>query len=259
MHHSMLSLDSRYAQVCKFKYSFNPANCRAQIVFRKKLSNVQWFSLILLTIGCIVNRLDFHALFGSGTSSVAFRLDPFMLLILLQAVCSCLAGVYNEYILKHKGADVNIFVQNTYMYVDSIVANACFIGAAALFGGDEPGAKKADDPSALFSSILRPAILVVMLNNACIGIVTSFFLKYLNSILKTFASALELFFTALLCYVLFGIAITLNTVISICIVSLAIYFYSQAPVNNTNAPKVRDVQHKQPLLEGDDDTDAENV
>lgn len=195
------------------------------------LSVMQWLSLILLTFGCIINRIDFVALFSGGDDGPAIRLHPFMLLILLQAVCSCLAGVYNEYILKHQGADVNIYVQNAYMYVDSIVANVVFL---AIANGATAG--DADATAAAASgSIWTPAIMLVMLNNACIGIVTSFFLKYLNSILKTFASALELVFTAVLCFVLFGIPITLNTVLSIAVVSLAIYLYTCAPVANPNA------------------------
>ena len=40
--------------------------------------------------------------------------------------------------------------------------------------------------------LLDAKVLLIMANNAAIGIVTSLFLKSLNSILKTFASALEL-------------------------------------------------------------------
>jgi UDP-sugar transporter A1/2/3 len=74
-----------------------------------------------------------------------------------------------------------------------------------------------------------------VLNNAAIGIVTSFFLAQLNSILKTFASALELLFTAVLCWILFGIPVHPNTALSIAIVSAAVWLYSKEPVQNTNA------------------------
>lgn len=39
-------------------------------------------------------------------------------------MCSCFAGVYNEFLLKGEGAQVNIFVQNVFMYIDSIICNA---------------------------------------------------------------------------------------------------------------------------------------
>jgi drug/metabolite transporter (DMT)-like permease len=54
----------------------------------------------------------------------------------------------------------------------------------------------------------------------------------LNSILKTFASALELMFTAILCWLLFRIPIYINTILAISIVSYAVILYSQNPVVN---------------------------
>lgn len=225
-----------------------------QIVFRKILTLGQWMSLILLTCGCIVNRLDFSAVFGSdladADSRPALKLHPFMLLILLQAVCSCLAGVYNEYILKHQGADVNIYVQNAYMYIDSILINLLVLYYADIGGGmgTTANADSDADGTAATGSIWSLSVILVMVNNACIGIVTSYFLKYLNSILKTFASALELLATAVLCYILFGIAITINTVLSIALVSLAIYLYTCAPVNNDEKDGARHQHDKTALL-----------
>ena len=45
------------------------------------------------------------------------------------------------------------------------------------------------------------------MNNSALGIISSLFLKKLNSIVKSFASALELIFTALLCSPILGIHI----------------------------------------------------
>lgn len=47
-----------------------------------------------------------------------------LLLMFVQIICSCLAGVYNEYLLKRgQGLNINIYVQNIYMYIDSILCN----------------------------------------------------------------------------------------------------------------------------------------
>uniref|UniRef100_A0A2C9JJ18 Uncharacterized protein n=1 Tax=Biomphalaria glabrata TaxID=6526 RepID=A0A2C9JJ18_BIOGL len=81
-------------------------------------------------------------------------------------------------------------------------------------------------------SILQVNVLAIIINNAAIGIVTSLFLRSLNSILKTFASALELMFTAVLCWLIFGIPVDLYTVLAIFIVSAATYLYAQNPVVN---------------------------
>lgn len=161
---------------------------------------------------------------GSTKNTTGFDLSIDAIFIFVQLLCSCLAGVYNEYLLKGDGAKVNIFVQNLFMYVDSIVCNVIFLA----FQGNILDTFTVDN--------LRPVftfnVVIIIVNNAAIGITTSFFLRYLNSILKTFASALELCFTAVLCYILFHIPVHLNTILSIGIVSIAIYLYTLSPVVN---------------------------
>ncbi|XP_037825458.1 UDP-galactose transporter senju [Lucilia sericata] len=228
-----------------------------QIIFKKYLSQRQWISLVLLTAGCMLKQLNFNGIYSaaddssedaaklmtknphpeeeqantiiSGKNMSGFDFSISAVLILAQTIFSCLAGVYNEYLLKDKGSDVNIFVQNVFMYLDSIVCNVVIL----LIKGELFSAFTADSLTAIF----RFKVIIIIINNAAIGIVTSFFLKYMNSILKTFASALELMFTAVLCYFLFSIPIYINTALAIAVVSYAIYLYSQSPV--VNLGKVR--------------------
>lgn len=119
---------------------------------------------------------------------------------------------------------MNIYIQNVFMYIDSIICNAAIL----LVKGDLRTAFTFESLSSVFTF----KVIIIMVNNAGIGIITSFFLKNLNSILKTFASALELMFTAVFCWIIFGIPIYLNTVIAISIVSYAVILYSQNPVVN---------------------------
>jgi integrin beta 8 len=157
-------------------------------------------------------------------NTVGFDLSINAVFILIQTVCSCLAGVYNEYLLKDKGENINIYVQNVFMYLDSIFCNALIL----LLQGNLIGAFSFDN----LTEIVKPSVLIVMFINCAIGITTSFFLKYMNSIIKTFASALELVFTAVLCRILFAIPVYLNTVASIAIVFFSLFLYSQSPVVN---------------------------
>lgn len=197
----------------------------------------------------------------SGKNMSGFDFSLSALLILAQTIFSCLAGVYNEYLLKDKGSEVNIFVQNVFMYIDSIACNVVIL----LIRGELFSAFAADSLTAIF----RIKVIIIIINNAAIGIVTSFFLKYMNSILKTFASALELMFTAILCYFLFSIPIYINTALAIAVVSCAIYLYSQSPVVNlgkirplTNLSEANTTSHsssmeKRKFLDSGDDTDLE--
>lgn len=209
-----------------------------QYIFKKYLSRKQWASLILLTIGCMIKQvnLDFltsseaeiNNVDGKQTSSHLQSLISInFLFIMIQNLSSCLAGVYNEYLLKNSsGKDMNIYVQNVFMYVDSIVCNVLLLALTGnMFTSFQPDR---------LSELIKPSVLIIAVNNALIGIVTSFFLKYMNSILKTFASAIELVFTAILCRILFAIPIHLNTVLAISIVSIAVFIYSRNPVNNNN-------------------------
>lgn len=115
------------------------------------------------------------------------------------------------------------------MYIDSIFCNIVVIVALGIFENCFNNIFSNVD----ISAFMQPVVILIMLNNAFVGIITSFFLKNLNSILKTFASAMELIFTALLCWLLFNIFININTVISIAMVCFAVLLYSRNPVQNT--------------------------
>lgn len=198
-----------------------------QILFSKKLSQSQWISLLLLTFGCIIKQLNF----SNEAGGISFKMDYNLVLILVQVFCSCFAGVYNEYLLKGRSGEAPIMVQNVYMYIDSIICNILVL----VYGGS---LKEAFTKESLVS-VMAFKVVIIIFNNAAIGIVTSLFLKRLNSILKTFASALELMFTAVLCWIIFGIPVNLLTFIAIAIVSYATVLYSHNPVDNTQKPEVK--------------------
>lgn len=150
-----------------------------------------------------------------------------ILFILLQACCSCFAGVYNEYLLKKKEAQADIYVQNIFMYVDSVVFNLL-----ALFLIDRQHPLRAFSAESL-GQLMDYKILLIIVNMAIVGIITSFFLKKFNSILKVFAGALELICSAILSYLIFEIPVYANTILAIVIVSLAILLYSKNPVKGS--------------------------
>lgn len=192
-----------------------------------------------------------NALKHHTKNTTGFDLSLSAVYILIQLICSCLAGVYNEYLLKGAGANTNIYVQNVLMYADSIVCNVVLL----ILQGNFLSAFNVDS----LRNIFTLNVLVIMVNNAAIGIVTCFFLKYLNSILKTFASALELAFTAVLCNLLFHMPIYLNTILSIGVVSFAIYLYSLSPVVNVEDRGKSRKEHDDQLEKLIGDTKVETV
>lgn len=162
-------------------------------------------------------------------SSLRIELDFHLLLMFTQLLCSCFAGVYNEFLLKDTGVDVHLMVQNLYMYFDSVIMNVIFLGLAGTLAEALTG----------FRNVLQPSVMAITFNNAAAGITTSIFLKKFNSILKTFAGAIELLLTAVASYFLFNVAIDASMILSIALVSYAMYLYSSQPV--INKPKGQEV------------------
>ncbi|XP_023329691.1 UDP-galactose transporter senju [Eurytemora carolleeae] len=203
-----------------------------QVLFKRKLSGIQWFSLALLTLGCM-----FHGA-GGGNSALGFGSDKDSIsalgagffFIFTQVMCSVFAGVYNEYIIKGEGSGVDIMIQNVFMYLDSILCNLILLGAK----GEIISALSPDS----LGSVLQVLVLALVINNAVLGIITSLFLKKLNSIVKAFASALELVLTALLSVPILGIPLSLETVIAILIISAAVITYVKNPIKEQTAKPV---------------------
>lgn len=207
-----------------------------ECVFNRKLTRWQWISLLLITVGCLVKNSSGFAAQSSLTNlSINRILNASLFWIIIQIFSSCFAGVYTEFLVKDTGAEVHLMVQNTFMYIDSIVCN--FIGILIFPTSDSTSIDHSstqsffDSPLETFSRILLdPLVFLVMFNNSLCGIITSLFLKNFNSILKIFASAMELVITAVVCWILFGIPIDAYTVLAIFIVSLATYIYAHNPM-----------------------------
>lgn len=225
-----------------------------QLLFKKKLSFIQWISLLTLMAGCMLKEFNLSAesvhwadehvpKSGSNNHNTHFSLSfGFNIcFILIQVLCSCFAGVYNEFLLKKNAANVNTLVQNVFMYYDSILVNSVILvskyNVTEVFSSES------------INSLLHFKVFLVMVNNAALGITTSFFLKNLNSILKTFASALELSLVAILSRIFLHVPLMWNTIVSIGIVSLAVFIYTQNPVISTNhVPSTINEEQKRPML-----------
>ena len=66
------------------------------------------------------------------------------------------------------------------------------------------------------------------------GFSTAVFLRYLNVLLKEFAHSAEMLLTAVLTAIFFGAPLTVNVLISIFLVAIAIYLYNQPTQEKKN-------------------------
>ena len=117
-------------------------------------------------------------------------------------------------------------LQNVFMYLDSILCNLVFLCYKSELASSFT--------SQSISEMFQIFVLAIIFNNSLAGIITSLFLKNLNSIVKAFASALELIFTALFSFLLLGIPIHWNTILAVAVVSYAVVMYAQNPLKTNN-------------------------
>ena len=164
---------------------------------------------------------------SAESSSVNFRVDGYLFLMLLQIFSSCFATVYIEYLLKGKAGDVPFLTQSFFMYLDSIICNFSYMYFNGTF-------TQAASPEGL-CALKQPIVLAIIVNYIISGLVAVILLKNLNSILKQFANSLEIMFTTILVWLLFGKAITSYTFLALLIVCTSIRTYSTCPIENPSA------------------------
>eukprot|EP00756_Hemistasia_phaeocysticola_P046107 Hpha_TRINITY_DN19875_c0_g1::TRINITY_DN19875_c0_g1_i1::g.132052::m.132052 len=203
-----------------------------QVVFGRRLAPLQWAGILLITVACVLQKL--HGAGGKvqplSVSSEDHRGPGFYGLagIFLQVGCGVFSSVYNEKMLK-KG-DISLNLQNVYMYSHSVLSNLVLLAAT----GQLPVVFEALRHST-YSGVHTFWVVSVAGLMGAIGIVTSLFLKHLDSVTKTIASAVELFFDAALAWCLFGIPVNAATLGALTLCSMGIMLYSTPPRSSAEA------------------------
>uniref|UniRef100_A0A7S0HPQ6 Sugar phosphate transporter domain-containing protein n=1 Tax=Phaeocystis antarctica TaxID=33657 RepID=A0A7S0HPQ6_9EUKA len=190
-----------------------------QLLFSTRLGRNQWLAIILIMLGCVCKESP--KLFGAA-GRVPSALSHAWVLLAFQMVCSVFAGVYNEKLLKKDGKDgrrVGTNLQNAYMYLNSIWCNLAFL----VLNGTLQEAVHPDNLRAVFS----PTVLAIVAIMASVGMVTGFFLKILDSVLKSVASAVEVLLTTLLSTLFFGTPLALADVLAAAMVGGGVALYAR--------------------------------
>ncbi|KAL4632467.1 CMP-sialic acid transporter 2 [Castanea sativa] len=195
-----------------------------KFIMRRRFSIIQWEALALLLIGISVNQLRS---LPEGTTALGLPVatGAYMYTLVFVTVPS-LASVYNEYALKSQ-YDTSIYLQNLFLYGYGAIFNLLGILGTAIVKG--PGS----------FDILEghsKATMLLIANNAAQGILSSFFFKYADTILKKYSSTVATIFTGIASAVMFGHTLTVNFLLGISIVFISMHqFFS--PLS-----KVRDEQ-----------------
>ncbi|KAH9783807.1 CMP-sialic acid transporter 3 [Citrus sinensis] len=206
-----------------------------KIIMRRRFSIIQWEALALLLIGISVNQLR-SLPEGSTAMGLPVAMGAYIYTLIFITVPS-MASVFNEYALKSQ-YDTSIYLQNLFLYGYGAIFNFLGILVTAIFKG----------PDNL--DILQghsKATMLLIFNNAAQGILSCFFLKYADAILKKYSSTVATIFTGIASAVLFGHTLTMNFLLGISIVFISMHQFfsslSKAKDEQQNGThELRDVQ-----------------
>ncbi|XP_050373137.1 CMP-sialic acid transporter 2 [Argentina anserina] len=186
-----------------------------KMIMKRRFSIIQWEALALLLIGISVNQLRSLPA-GASALDLTISTGAYVYTLIFVTVPS-LASVYNEYALKSQ-YDTSIYLQNLFLYGYGAIFNFLGIVVMAIVKG----------PSSF--DILHghsKATMFLIANNAAQGILSSFFFKYADTILKKYSSTVATIFTGIGSAVLFGHTLTMNFVLGISIVFISMHqFFS---------------------------------
>lgn len=184
-----------------------------KMIMRRRFSIIQWEALALLLIGISVNQLK-SLPEGSSALGLPVAAGAYLYTLFFVTV-PALASVYNEKALKSQ-FDTSIYLQNLFLYGYGAIFNFLGLVITAIIQG----------PSSF--NILEghsKATMFLICNNAAQGILSSFFFKYADTILKKYSSTIATIFTGVASAVLFGHTLTINFVLGISIVIISMHQY----------------------------------
>ncbi|CAL0320683.1 unnamed protein product [Lupinus luteus] len=186
-----------------------------KVIMKRRFSIIQWEALGLLLIGISVNQLR-SLPEGTTALGLPITMGAYIYTTIFVTVPS-LASVYNEYALKSQ-YDTSIYLQNLFLYGYGAIFNFLGILGTVIIKG----------PTSF--DILEghsKATMLLIANNAAQGILSSFFFKYADTILKKYSSTVATIFTGIASAVMFGHTLTMNFVLGISIVFISMHqFFS---------------------------------
>ncbi|WOH12491.1 hypothetical protein DCAR_0831995 [Daucus carota subsp. sativus] len=186
-----------------------------RMIMKRRFSIIQWEALALLLIGISINQMR-SLPEGSSALGLPVATGAYIYTCIFVTVPS-LASVYNEYALKSQ-YDTSIYLQNLFLYGYGAIFNFLFILGTVIYKGPDS------------FNILEghsKATMLLILNNAAQGILSSFFFKYADTILKKYSSTVATIFTGIGSAALFGHTLTVNFVLGITVVFISMHqFFS---------------------------------
>lgn len=196
------------------------------IFMGKRISQMKQISIIIITVGLCMQETSSSATESNSTGQeLNTRTELKALgLLLLQVLCSVLASLYNETLLKHSQIEKNkpsISAANMCLYVESILLNGFAVMIMPQSSLHYTSFKS--DIEIVQSSLLRQGIILTL---ATVGIVTSYIICKIDSLTKNVALATLVLFTTALGRIFFDYDITVRVACSVLFVSVGVHSYT---------------------------------
>ncbi|XP_035835895.1 CMP-sialic acid transporter 3 isoform X2 [Helianthus annuus] len=186
-----------------------------KIIMKRRFSIIQWEALTLLLIGISLNQIS-SLPEGPAAMGLPVAMGAYIYTFIFVTVPS-LASVFNEYALKSQ-YDTSIYLQNLFLYGYGAIFNFLGILGTVVIQGPES--------FDIFQGHSKATMLLII-NNAGQGILSSFFFKYADTILKKYSSTVATIFTGFASAALFGHTLTINFMLGISIVFISMHqFFS---------------------------------
>ncbi|XP_075771892.1 UDP-galactose translocator-like [Pelodiscus sinensis] len=195
------------------------------LMLRKSLSRLQWLSLLLLFAGVAIVQVEQ----GQGGRAGSPGAAPQSYAVGLAAVVvSCLssgfAGVYFEKILK--GSSASIWLRNVQLGLFGTL-----LGLLGMWWAEGAGVAARG-----FFHSYSPLVWGVILNQAFGGLLVAVVVKYVDNILKGFATSLSIVASTVASVYLFGFQPRLPFVLGAGLVIGAVYMYSLPKAGGPRRP-----------------------
>ncbi|KAL3634966.1 CMP-sialic acid transporter 4 [Castilleja foliolosa] len=186
-----------------------------RFIMRRKFSIIQCEALGLLLIGITINQLK-SSPDGSTALGLPVSTSAYVYTVIFVTVPS-MASVFNEYALKSQ-YDTSIYLQNLFLYGYGAIFNFLGILGTVIIKGP--------NSFDIFEGHSKATMLLIC-NNAAQGILSSFFFKYADTILKKYSSTVATIFTGIASAVMFGHTLTINFMLGISVVFISMHqFFS---------------------------------
>jgi len=204
-----------------------------RLVVGKELRIIQWLALVLLSLGMMLT-VDLREP-PSLPLAQGFSLPPErsiakgLAAMACMSVSSALASVINEVLIK---GSASVYVANVWLYSYGVAGCVLYTLATSGPEGLLPGQLLSG-----FSGLTYAVVLC----SAFMGQSISFIFRYADVIVKVYATAASVAFTALASWVLFGVPPTPGLAVGylVCVCSLCMYYLEADVLYSSDAELVR--------------------